>query len=66
MINYSLNRPAPLDGSKILKDIDKLISTIPHNDRANTVLNITLQKVTDYASDSLLPKIEYKTEDCST
>jgi hypothetical protein len=66
MLSYSLNRTSPLDGSKILNDIDKLIKSISQHELSTHNLTISLQKITDYASDSLLPKIEYKAADCST
>ena len=66
MINYSLNRTSPLDSNRILKDIEKLIKTIPQEVLSSHTLTISLQKITDYAGDSPIPKIEYRAEDCST
>jgi len=66
VFNYSLHRTKPLDGSKILKDIEKLIKNISQHELSNNILTISLQKITDYAGDSPLPKIEYKAAECST
>lgn len=56
MIYYKLDKEIQVD--KLVKDIQKLLSN--QTDLHNTVLVLSLQKIVDYAGDSLLPKIEYK------
>lgn len=55
---YILNKEVSAD--KIIKDIQKLVSKIPKDEIVNSVLTISLEKITDYAGDNPIPKITYE------
>lgn len=55
---YSLNKN--ISAEKIIKDIQNIVSKIPQDEITNSVLVVSLQKITNYAGDSLLPKITYE------
>lgn len=61
MLYYVLNKN--LDGSKIIQDLNKLIHTIPNDQQQDTVVVISLQKITNCTQDSFLHKIEYKQQE---
>lgn len=54
---YSLNKEIRAD--KIIKDIQKLVSKIHKDEIVNSVLTISLEKVTN-SSNSLIPKLDHK------
>lgn len=56
-ISYSLNKDITLE--KIGEGIEKLCRKISQDELKGMVLVISLQKIVDYAGDSLVPKIEY-------
>lgn len=58
MISYSLNKN--IDGNKIVQDIIKFLQKYPKEELSNSVLKITIEKITNYTGDNPLPKIEYK------
>ena len=58
MLAYSLNKN--LDGNKVVQDIVKFLQKIPQDTLQNSILKISLEKITDYTGDNPLPKIEYK------
>lgn len=58
MIYYNLHKEISAD--RIIKDIQTLVTKNSVAENSETVLVISLQKITDYAGDNLLPKIEYK------
>ncbi len=58
MLSYTLNKN--LDGNKIVQDIVKFLQKYPKDQLQNSVLKISLEKITDYTGDNPLPKIEYK------
>lgn len=60
---YSLNKEIRAD--KIINDIQKLVSKIHKDEIVNSVLTVSLEKITNYAGDNHIPKIEY-TEDSLT
>lgn len=61
---YKINNSLSID--KIAKDINKLFSQIPQEELKDCLLKITVQKISSYAGDSPLSKIEYKPEDSPT
>jgi hypothetical protein len=61
---YSLGGAISLD--KLAKDLNKLLSKIPQDELSRSALKISLVKITDYAGDCPLPKIEYKEQDSLT
>jgi hypothetical protein len=63
MIYYSLTKD--IQGDRLVKDIVNLLAKFPQDDLKNMILTISLQKISDYAGDSPLPKISYQ-GDCST
>lgn len=63
-IFYNINHPLSID--KIAKDLNKLLSQIPQEELTDCLLKITVQKISHYAGDSPLPKIEYKEQDSLT
>lgn len=64
MISYCLNKNITIEN--IAKDLDKLFSQIPQEELRDCLLKITVQKISHYAGDSPLPKIEYKEQDSLT
>jgi hypothetical protein len=56
-ISYTLNKNIEVD--KLVKDVTKLIASVPQNDVNNHVLVISVHKICDYESDSLIPKISF-------
>jgi hypothetical protein len=63
-ISYCLNKNLSID--KIAQDLNKLLSQIPQEELKDCLLKISIQKISAYAGDSLLPKIEYKEQDSLT
>lgn len=57
-LSYSLNKQ--VSAEKIIQDISRLCGKIPKEEIHNTILVISLQKISDHAGDSLLPKITYE------
>ena len=57
-LSYSLNKQISVE--KIIKDISKLCGKISQDEINSTALVISLQKISDHAGDSLLPKIAYE------
>lgn len=64
MIYYNLNQNLTIQN--IAKDLNKVFKQIPQDELKQSILKISLVKITDYAGDSLLPKIEYKDQDSLT
>lgn len=63
-ISYILNKN--IEADRILKDITKLVSTIPQQDMMNYALRISLHKVADHIGDSHMPKICHNITDSTT
>ena len=55
MIYYKLDKN--IDGSKLLQDIQKLITKISNNNNSDLILVISVQKIINYSGDSLVPKL---------
>lgn len=64
MIGYSLSKHISIE--KIAKDLNKLLSQIPQEELKDCLLKISIQKISSYAGDSPISKIEYKPEDSPT
>lgn len=60
MLYYNLSQE--VRGENVISDIKKLISNGNYHNLSDYCLVISLQKITDYAGDSLLPKITYKAD----
>lgn len=58
MIYYKLDKQISLE--KIAFDLNRIISRKTQQELQDSVLVLSIQKISDYAGDSLVPKIEYK------
>lgn len=58
MIYYKLDKQISID--IIARDINKILNTRTQQELQDSVLVISIQKISDYAGDPLVPKIEYK------
>lgn len=56
MIYYKLDKEISVE--KLVKDIGALLSK--QSELQSKVLIVSIQKISDYAGDSLIPKITYK------
>lgn len=56
MIYYKLDKEVSVE--KLIKDINVLLSN--QTDIQSKILVVSIQKISDYAGDSLIPKITYK------
>jgi len=58
MLYYNLKNRLTIE--KITNDLNKIISKMSQDELIQSVLKISIQKISTYEGDPLVPKIEYK------
>jgi hypothetical protein len=59
MVYYKL-QTLDINPGKLFSDIVRLVGSVPNEEKDSLLLVVKLQKVSDYAKDSPLPKITYQ------
>lgn len=58
MVYYKIQN-INLENTSLFADIVRIVSSVPQEEKDNTVLVVKLQKIVNYAGDNPLPKITY-------